>query len=299
MNAKLGESAQAGQDPSPPTSRVVAVVALLTSRRNEALTLAEISRELGITRSTGHAILQTLTNHDWVARDPLSGRYSIGRSFPTAAPGGRSTPRLLRDALRELSLRIQMPVCISEIRAGAIVVVDAAAPGSSPPHVAAGVRLPFAAPFGREFVAWDAADVYERWMSAAGPVNASFADRMTQVLNVISDRGYGVERLSGPLIRVFDALIALDNGNTPDAVSTRLAGAVADLTVVDVLPGELREGDMIPVAMISAPIRDHSGAVVMSVSAQPYRELAAEPVADIGEQIIQFAEAATGLTSGA
>lgn len=135
-------------------------------------------------------------------------------------------------------------------------------------------------------------------MSASGPFSDAFTERITHVLSEIRHRGYGVERLSGPLIRVFDALIALDDGKAPDAVSTRLAGAVADLTVVDVLPddftGKSAEGH-IPVATISAPIRDLRGNVVMSVSAQPYRELDAKEVGDLGKQIVRFGQDATEL----
>lgn len=296
MNDKLGEPVQPGQDPSPPTSRVVAVIELLTARSTAAMTLAEISRELGITRSTGHAILQTLVNHRWVARDPLTGRFTIGPDFPTATPGRGSTPRLLHDAVRVLSLGIQMPVCISEIQSGAIVVIDSAAPGSTPPPVPAGMRLPFAAPFGREFVAWDTPETSERWLAASGPFSDAFTERITHVLSEIRHRGYGVERLSGPLIRVFDALIALDDGKTPDPVSTRLAGAVADLTLVDVLPDEFADTDgTIPVATVSAPVRDLDGNVVMSVSAQPYRELNHAELADLGKQMTAFSDNATGL----
>ncbi|WP_175616285.1 transcriptional regulator [Mycobacterium sp. GA-1841] len=135
-------------------------------------------------------------------------------------------------------------------------------------------------------------------MSTSGPVSDAFSDRITRVLSEIHQRGYGVERLSGPLIRVFDALIALDDGKAPDAVSTRLAGAVADLTVVDVLPddftGKSAEG-RIAVATISAPIRDFGGNVVMSVSAQPYRELDPKEVGDLGKQIVRFGQNATEL----
>src|SRR3954465_15292968 len=102
MNAKLGQSDAPGQDPSPPTRRVVAVMELLAQAAATPLTLAEICRELRISRSTGHAILATLCACDWILRDPLSGRYALGPGLPRPHPGNAPISRILREPLRRL-----------------------------------------------------------------------------------------------------------------------------------------------------------------------------------------------------
>ncbi|MGV0740371.1 helix-turn-helix domain-containing protein [Mycobacterium syngnathidarum] len=295
MNAKLGQSDEQGQDPSPPTRRVVGVVELLADRGESPLTLAEICRELGISRSTGHAILSTLCSCDWVQRDPLSGRYRLGAGLPTASPSAAPLSRMLREPLRTLCSAIGMAACISELRDGSIAVIESASPGANRPPVEAGVRLPFVAPFGREFVAWAAAPVGDEWMAAAGPVNDVFRARMPKVLRAIRKRGYGIERLSDPLLTVFAALTALDDATAPDPVAARLAGAVADLTIIDFLPGELSKVEECPLATISAPIFDGHGNVVMSVSAQPYQRLTDEEVRGVGARIVEFAGHASSL----
>jgi DNA-binding IclR family transcriptional regulator len=295
MNIKLEQSDAAGQYPSPPTHRVIAVVELLAEHASASMTLAEICRELGITRSTGHAILHTLCMHHWVLRDPVSGKYSIGHGLPAIRLP--AAPAALREPLHALSTAIDMPVCLSEVRAGSIVVVDSTAPPSMRPPITAGVRLPFVAPFGREFVAWAPAKVQQDWMAAVGPVNDVFRARMAEVMKAIRHRGYGIERLTDQLIRVFTALLALDDGNAPDEVAARLAGAVADLTIIDMLPGELPTDTPSALATISAPIRDAHGAVVMSVSAQPYRELTQAAVDRIASRVVEFAQTATALVS--
>jgi DNA-binding IclR family transcriptional regulator len=295
MNTKLGQIQSAGQDPSPPTSRVVAVVELLADRSRIPLTLSDICRELRISRSTGHAILHTLRESEWVVRDPLSGKYSLGPGLPrtsTAAPLSR-----LSAPLDELCALLGMAVCLSEVRNGSIAVINATAPGPEPPPVPAGVRLPFVAPFGREFVAWAPTVACEKWLDAAGAVNDVYRARMPKVLGEIRNRGYGIERLSDPLLRVYTALLALDIGDMPDPVSLRLAGAVADLTIVDFLADELSGVHAHPLATISAPIFGPGGAVVMSVSAQPYRQLHSNEVHEIGARVVEFASAATSLIS--
>ncbi len=290
MNAKLEQSQQPGQYPSPPTRRVVAVVELLAGQPDVALALADICRELGISRSTGHAILHTLCSCEWAVRDPVSGKYSLGQAATMFSSLTAPLHRALREPLHRLCVSIDMPVCVSEVRGRSIVVVDAAGPGTARPPVAAGVRLPFLAPFGREFVAWAPTARRKEWLDDAGPVNDVFRARIPKVLKELRNRGYGIEWLSSPLLRVYTALKALDDGGLPDPVSTRLAGAVADLTVIDFLPGELSEADTCPLATISAPIFDAAENVLMSVSAQPYRRLAQSRVREIGGRVVEFAD---------
>ena len=54
------------------------MIELLGSEPARQFTLAEICRSLNISRATGHAILTTLTAHDWVTRDPASAEYAWG-----------------------------------------------------------------------------------------------------------------------------------------------------------------------------------------------------------------------------
>lgn len=299
MNANLDPAERHGQDPSPPTRRVIDVIELLADSFGPPLTLAQICRQLRISRSTGHAILATLAAADWVSRDPLRGTYALGGNFPRPQPTSMPVTRKLREPLARLSAAIDMAVCVSEVRAGHIAVIESAAPDTAPARVTAGQRLPFVAPFGREFVAWASAAARDEWLESAGPVNDVFRVRMPHVLDEIQRRGYGIERLSDPLLRVYSALLALDSGEEPDPVAVRLAGAVADLTIVDFLPGELADVAECSLATISAPIFDARGEVVMTVSAQPYRHLAVDKVRWIGDRVREFAAHAHSLMAGA
>lgn len=291
MNVKVEQAPDSGQDLSPPTRRVVAVVELLAKRPDNPLSLADICRDLRISRSTGHAILHTLCACGWAIRDPQSGRYSLGPAMTRICRQTAPLHRILREPLQQFAAAIDMPVCMSEVRDGCIVVVDAAALGPATPPVPAGVRLPFIAPFGREFVAWAPPADGSAWVEAAGPVNDVFRARIRKVLKEIKNRGYGIERLSDPLLRVYTALQALDDGGQRDPISARLAAALADLTVIDVLPDEFTEAESCALATISAPVFDTAGRVVMSVSAQPYRRLSARELRDVGTRVVEFARA--------
>lgn len=190
-----------------------------------------------------------------------------------------------------------MAACVSEVRDGHIVVIESAAPEGGRSQVQAGQRLPFVAPFGREFVAWAPSAARQEWMAAAGPVNDVYRARMPEVLDEITRRGYGIERLSDPLLKVYAALLAVEDGSGPDPVAVRLAGAVADLTVVDFLPNELAQIDQCELATISAPIFDPDGDVALTVSAQPYRRLSPDEVRLVGDHVLAFAQQAGLLLS--
>jgi DNA-binding IclR family transcriptional regulator len=292
MDTKLERPSESGQDLSPPTRRVVAVIELLADRPDAQPALSDICRELGISRSTAHAILHTLCACGWAIRDPHSGRFSLGPAMARIWRQATPLHRMLREPLQRFAVSIDMPVCMSEVRDGSIVVVDAAAVGPAQPPVPAGVRLPFIAPFGREFVAWAPPADRTAWVESAGPVNDVFRARIGKVLKEIKSRGYGIERLSDPLLRVYTALQALDDGILRDPISTRLAGALAELTVVDFLPAEFAESESCALATISAPVFDTAGRVVMSVSAQPYRRLSARELRGVGAHVVEFARTA-------
>ena len=65
----------------------------------------------------------------------------------------------------------------------------------------------------------------------------------------------------------------------------RLAGAFADLTLVDFLPAELDDGAVHQIATVSAPIVDADGVVTMSITAAPFRGLSADAIEAVGAEV--------------
>ena len=112
---------------------------------------------------------------------------------------------------------------------------------------------------------------------------------MTAVLAQVRERGYVIERLSREYVRVYMALRALSADGDPDPITARLAGAFADLTLVDYLPDELARAGVHEIATISAPVRDAGGAVSMSVTAAPFRGLTRAEVRATGNEVREVA----------
>jgi DNA-binding IclR family transcriptional regulator len=271
------------QPTSPPTERVVAIMRLLGSRPARAFSLAEITRELGISRATGHAILTTLVAHHWVVRDIAAATYCWGPGIASLAKP--ASDRVFHGILRELAESTATQVFLARRDANTVVVVDSAGESASGMRVDRGLRMPLVAPFGRDYVAWSAASAQRAWLEGIGRPSAALSRRITAVINEIRERGYAVERLSREYIRVYTALRALGEDGEPDAITARLARAFADLAVIDVLRAELAENGTHSIATISAPILDDDGVVSMSISAAPFADLAAAEVEWLGERV--------------
>lgn len=271
------------QASSPPTERVIAVVELLAAEPRRGLSLTHIARTLDISRATAHAILATLVAHRWVLRDDRSGGYSWGPAL--AAVRRAADDRPFHAVLQDLHEATGVQVFVARRESGTIAVVDSvgAVPAASP--IRAGFRLPLVAPFGRDYLAWAADDDRDAWLAGIGSPSGELTQRLSAVLREIRHRGFVIERLTREYVRVYSALRALSADGEPDAMTARLAGAFADLALVDFLPDELGATRVHPVASVSAPIAGRAGAVTMSITAAPFADISTAEIETLGQQV--------------
>lgn len=253
---------------------------LLASDPGRAPSLTHISRTLDISRATAHAILATLVDHRWVVRDEHTGGYSRGPALSTLA--ARATSRPFHDVLQGLHEATGVQVFVARRESGTIAVLDSVGEAAEGSPIRAGLRLPLVAPFGRDYLAWSSDDDRREWLTAIG--NPALEQRLSAVLAEVRRRGYVIERLTREYARVYSALQALSVDGQPDVMTARLAGAFADLALVDFLPGELRAGRTHPVASVSAPVRGRAG-VTMSITAAPFGGLTGAGIKRLGEDV--------------
>ncbi|WP_378741030.1 helix-turn-helix domain-containing protein [Nocardia brasiliensis] len=280
---------------SPPTQRVVEVVELLSRTPGSGLSLAEICKQLHISRATGHAILATLHTDEWVTRDERL-RYRIGPALRALAAPDTAVERTFRPHLRELSRQLGVPVFLTEPQDRTLVVLLAAsADPTRPALIAEGLVLPFVLPFGREFVAWEDSARLREWSAPAAGLEPALSHRIELALTQIRERGYGIERSTREYVRVFRAMHALAENSAHDEISARVAAAFAELTTIDFTADELAGAPQHAVATISAPIRDRAARVRMSVSAQPLGLMDTDRIHHVGAALCAFAEATADL----
>lgn len=274
---------------SPPTERVISVLELLGKEPATQFSLAEICRRLGLSRATAHAILTTLAARAWAVRDPATAGYSLG---PAVAALGRPAHTLLhRVELQALSNATGTQVSLARREGDALVVIGTVGECLTGPRISRGMRTPFVAPIGRDYVAWSSIEGQRAWLEALGTPSRRFRQRMTLVLNEIRQRGFVVERLTRDYVRVYTALRALTADSEIDEITTQLARAYTELAAVDILDEEMRNGAAHSVATVSAPIRDADGVVTMTLMASVFATLDGAAIRTLGEQVRAAADA--------
>lgn len=292
MRTSPGNPGDRNTSPSPPTDRVVAVIELLAAEPDNVFTLTAITRKLGLSKATCYAILSTLINHGWVVRASSAG-YSCGPAIPKLMH--TTSYHALRPCLVELADATGTPVSLGRRDNGRIDIVDAVGKPLSGPSIEAGFRLPLLAPFGRDYVAWSTEAEQQAWLRTFEKSTSILRTRIRAVLRENRSRGYIIERLSPEYIQVYSALRSLDSLGQPDAITAKLAGALAELSLIDYLPDELASRKKHPVATISAPIMDANGIATMALTAAPFTELSTRSIHKIGTLVAEAARSLSGL----
>ena len=188
---------------SPPTDRVVATISLLAARPDQPLSLAELTRRLGVNKSTGHAILASLVAAGWVLRDPTRKTYRLG---PALVALGRSAsasfPALdfARPAMGELSREFAATCAALGVGEGEVTVLDQVDdPRAGANAFRVGASFPLRPPLGAAVLAWAPASVRDEWLRQ---VPADTRAHYAEALVATHDRGFAVEIGSTPVARV-------------------------------------------------------------------------------------------------
>lgn len=284
MTLTVSDAESEGQ-PSPPTQRVVRVIELLADDPGAAITLAEIVRRTGFSRATAHAVLAQLTRSGWVTRE--DGHFTIGAGFVALArhaERGYPLRRLAAPLVHELAADLDMPVFLAE-RQGTRITVTELVGIPAMDWIRPGRHIPLRPPVCREFIAWSPEEDIEDWVGSA-PDGAR--DRLREVLEVICDRGYAVERLTADHAEMIGALASLKDSPVSDTLRSRVAGLLTELTTIDYLPEESH--GHVAVVTVGAPIIDPSGVVVASIVACPNREMLATELEQMGKAVVAAAD---------
>ncbi|WP_234812084.1 helix-turn-helix domain-containing protein [Mycolicibacter longobardus] len=263
------------------------VLELLAADPERHFSMSEIAHTLGISHGTCHAIVTTLANRQWIVRDRHAGGYSWGPAI--AALARPVNKQAYRPQLQRLFDAVGRQAILGVRQGATVVVTDSVGEAIAGPRLGAGFRMPLVAPFCREFVAGTSENLRKEWLSGLGVPSPGLRRRLGAVLDEVGRRGYAIDRMTREYVRVYSALQALAAEGEPDEITARLAGAFADLTVVDYLPDELGAAEQHQIASVSAPIRDSDGAVTMSVGVVPFATMTTAEVVDLGAAVRETA----------
>jgi IclR family transcriptional regulator, KDG regulon repressor len=206
--------------------------------------LTELVSLLSLNKSTAYGILQTLTDHRFLTRDPQTRRYRLGPALIRLghlAHEQTDVRRISRPYMEALVQEIRKSVLLGTFHEDRLTIIDKVDPiGTLHVSAAIGQQIPFSAgSFGRVFLAWLPESRVDHLIETYGlevftPASITDPAAYKEELALVRSRGYAVDDTEEYLLGV-------------RAVSVPLMGpegVVAGLTVVgftsrgDDQPGE-------------------------------------------------------------
>ena len=130
MNTALGASSSEGAAGGhrfrlPSVDRAMSLFELLASSRS-GLTLSELSRELGMPKSTTHYLIYTLVTRGYVQR-ASDGRHTLGLRFADVASASTAEPNLGTLAtpfLRRIAARLRLTAMLAVLGGAEAVIIS-------------------------------------------------------------------------------------------------------------------------------------------------------------------------------
>jgi DNA-binding IclR family transcriptional regulator len=288
---------------SPPTDRVVRAVELLASHPTQPFSLAQIARQLQMNKATCLAVLTELSRAGWLVRDPVDKTYLLGATFLNLGRAAlRAVPELqhARIALKRLTDERNLPCVIVALEGDDLSILDCAGdPSLLDPSNRPGARFPFVPPFGISFVAWGDPDTVEAWYARSDrPVTGEDRAWFEKVFDSVRERGYGVERLNEPILRIRHLLAEVATDPLAQRVQPAVLSLIHELGYHAQVVDELRAGERFPVNVVYVPVFDASARPVLNLSLHLVRDdMAYEEVDALAAELREVARTAT-LDSG-
>jgi DNA-binding IclR family transcriptional regulator len=263
---------------SPPTRRVTSVVELLVER---PLTHAEVSRALGISSATAHAILRELVATGWASRDEKSRRFALGPRFEQLSRQVATRASQVRPVLSTLVAELGTPASLSS-RAGSRLVVDEVACPHGVEGPVAGQSAPFLAPLGSVFAAHLPAFEQERWLATLEEHRPTLVKRLAQVRR----DGFSAERHGAAVLRLVALIEDLDADLSSEGLVPLAAAVMREIAAAD---AGVADGGSSQVSTVSVPVFGAGDVVTHTINAHPYRRMTATEVRAIAERLARAA----------
>ncbi|WP_436774522.1 helix-turn-helix domain-containing protein [Yinghuangia sp. YIM S09857] len=247
---------------SPPTDRVVAVVELLAGE-DRALSVADITATLGLSRSTVTAVLSGLESARWVRRLTDRG-YVLGPGLlGVAGAVGRRVPLAEAAAveLAELTARTRCGATLCEVDGDALTFLAVeGGPGAFPVGVAVGARLPLRPPAGAVLVAWRSRQEQTDWVARAPHALRPALLELLDLVRVCGAALWRPDTDHGPLLTLLHDVVS-ELGEHPgrDAVHARLLDQLLVIAGRPFTADDLVSDEPLPLTFLAVPVLGADG----------------------------------------
>ncbi|MGY1897588.1 helix-turn-helix domain-containing protein [Nocardia gipuzkoensis] len=278
---------------SPPTRRVVQVIELLADRHPAPTRLSDVVHALGLNKATAYAILAELCDAGWVTRDPVNKAFFVSGGLGRIAEqidGSRSMVHAAHAAAVAAAREFGCAASVSERVGDSLVISAFIAGGDGGWSMAVGDRLPFAAPFGPAYAAWEPDAGRRAWVERSGVDSTAFAASLDEQLEQIRADGYSVERLSPDMVAAIPAMTRLHADTLSPSIRRHVDEVLVELSGAVPVSGPGSHPEHY-VGAITAPIFDDQGRVAFNLCVHPFTTLPRPRVGHIGRQLGAMATA--------
>jgi DNA-binding IclR family transcriptional regulator len=255
---------------SNPTTRVLEIISFLAVHPGEEFSLAEVARQLGLSRGSAHRLLTTMADADFLARNETKKTYSLGMALIAVGQAALEKYRGLELARREmarltLELRVQC-TATALINGDLLILARQGLPRSHAGLKRVGERRPIVPPMGICYIAWGAGAAVEKYLSmAAAHMSDSAYARLVESLALIRSRGYAA-CADGPHWRALSQATVGAIGRPRDtAYWTAIFNLIHQLTRKEVQLASFDEIDSDGVAQVAMPIFSADGRVSLQL----------------------------------
>ena len=279
---------------SPPTRRVVDIIELLAERHGTATRLSDIVGALGLNQATAYTILKELGETGWVTRDPADKTFSVGAALVRLAGQIDQFPSIghaARAAATAAARDTGYAASVSE-RVGDSLVITAFIAGHDDQWSAStGDRLPFAAPFGSAYAAWEPAAERRAWIRRSGVKSPAFEARLQEQLAETLNRGFSVERLSPEMASAIPVMTKLHMDALSDSMRDHLNEVLIEIACATERSSKVGGRHRQYIGAITAPVLNRLGRATHNLCVHPFTTLSSRDVTRIGREIHQAASA--------
>ncbi|SBS77409.1 conserved hypothetical protein [uncultured Mycobacterium sp.] len=275
--------------PSPQTERVVNLFEHLAGDGTRGITLAEVSRQLGVHKASCHSMLSELLRAGWLLRDPVRKTYHLGPALVRLgreAAGRYPALVLARSAMAELSATTGAHCVAFSVDEDYSTVVDQIRSSHGGGHpMPIGTQIPHRPPYGASTVAWRGRDVRERWLAA---LPDDVRDRYREAIANATQRGYAVGLHLLPDLRLQELALIVRSAEVRSTRLSQLAQALTDELIhqEEWFPASLAPAEIYTVSHIDSPILGPDSRIALMLSLVPSAEpMSGADVTRMGEQL--------------
>jgi DNA-binding IclR family transcriptional regulator len=257
-------------DLSNPTSRVLDVITLLAAHPTEDFSLADIARQLEMSKASAHRLLVTMADADFLARNAKHKTYSLGMALLAVGQAAlQKYPGLdiARSEMTKLSLELNVQCSATGVIGGDLVIL--AREGSPQSHESlnrVGERRPMIPPMGICHIAWGVDSVAEPYLAMAAQYMSkdSYA-WLHESLELIRHRGYAVSSYGPAWRKLRQATVGAIARTRKDQHWTTIREVLGELTRNEIQLASASDVNGASIGRIVAPVFSSNGTVIFQL----------------------------------